>query len=306
MNYKDDKEDDKEDEKYIVYKNDLKYKTNRELDEKKIIWSSPEVEMMYYNVDLDTIKYRIDECIEEKYITLDLKHLNLNKLPVLPNKIIKSVKYLFLGDNNFSNFPDLTEWTNLEMIELNHNKIKEINYLPNSLIELCIKDNLLENIQFNKNCKIERLDIRQNKLNNIIIPPSIKILDVAQNNLHICIHNLPNIEKILCGNNNIKQIINCPLLKYLDCRSNPIINIDNCNMIEHLVCSNTLLDKIPNCPNIKTIECFYTKIYELPYYEHLYELLCENNQIKKISSKYIISSADTYKEKLLHINFKVN
>ena len=294
------------DDKYIVYKNDLKYKTNRELDETKIKWSSPEVKKMYHDIDLDTVKYRIDECIEENYITLDFKHLNLDKLPILPNKIIKSVKYLFLGDNNFCEFPDLTEWTNLEMVELNHNKIKNINHLPFSLIELCIKDNLLENIQFNNNCKIERLDVRQNKLQTIIIPPSIKILDIAQNEIHMCINNLPNIEKILCGNNHIKQINNCPSLNYLDCRSNPIINIDGCNNIEHLICSNTLLDKIPKCPYIKTIECFYTKISELPYYEHLYELMCENNQIKKISSKYIVVSADTYKDKLLHLIFKVN
>jgi len=294
------------DEKYIVYKNDLKYKTNRVLDEKKIIWSSPIVESMYHTIDLDTIKYRIDECIEEKYVTLDLKHLNLDKLPILPDKIIKSVKYLFLGDNNLSIFPDLSEWTNLEMIEINHNKITEIKNLPISLIELSIKDNLLENIQFNKNCKIERLDIRQNKLNNIVIPQSIKILDIAQNNLHICIRNLPYIEKLLCSSNHIEQITNCPLLEYLDCHSNPIINIENCFMIEHLVCSNTLLNKIPNCPKIKTIECFYTKINELPYYEHLCELLCENNQIKKISSKYVINSADIYKDKLLHINFKTD
>jgi Leucine-rich repeat (LRR) protein len=299
-------DNEKRDDKYIVYKNDLKYKINRELDESKIKWSSPEVKNMYHTIDLDTVQYRIDECIEEKYITLDLKHLNLDKLPILPNKIIKSVKYLFLGDNKFTQFPDLTEWTNLEMLEFNHNKVKEINNLPKSLIELCCKDNLLEDIQFNNNNKIERLDIRQNKLKNINIPLSIKILDIAQNEIYICINKLPNIEKILCANNQIKEIINCPLLTYLDCRSNPVININNCNKIEHLVCSNTLLNKIPECPNIRTIECFYTKICELPYFEQLYELMCENNQIKKISSKYNVVSAETYKEKLLHIIFKIN
>ena len=72
------------------------------------------------------------------------------------------------------------------------------------------------------------------------------------------------------------------------------------------MCSNTLLNKIPECPNIRTIECFYTKICELPYFEQLYELMCENNQIKKISSKYNVVSAETYKEKLLHIIFKIN
>ena len=75
----------------IQNKNDLKYKSNRNLDENQIIWSSPKVENMFHTTNLDTIQYRIDECIEEKYITLDLKHLNLNKLPVLPNKITAKI-----------------------------------------------------------------------------------------------------------------------------------------------------------------------------------------------------------------------
>jgi Leucine-rich repeat (LRR) protein len=292
--------------KYIVYKNDLKYKKNRELDETKIIWSSLKVKNLYHDIDLDSLQYRIDECIEENLNSIDLKYLNLEKIPELPDKIIKSLKYLFLGDNIITELTDLNKLINLEILELNHNKIKTISNLPQSLIELCIKDNLLENINFDKKCKIERLDVRQNKIKNIDIPQSIIILDIAQNKLNMSINGLYNIEKILCGHNYINEINNCPNLNYLDCRSNPIININNCINIEHLICSNTLLKNIPYCPNIKTIECFYTQIYELPYYNNLCEILCEKEQIKRISSKYTVNSAEIYKNTLIYIIFTPN
>lgn len=294
----------KDNDKYIIYKNDLKYRKFRELDESKIIFNSSDVKQLYKS-DLDTIDYRLHECEEEKYITLDLKCINLNEFPNLSHKIKNNLQFLFLGDNNLREFPNLSEFNSLEMLEINHNKIKNINHIPHSLFELCCRENLIDEFVLSEKHKLERLDIRHNHLHNIILSQNIKILDIGFNNLSISIGNMYNLEKLLCSHNQIKEIYNCPKLSYLDCKSNPINSIKDCQNIEHIVCSNTLLNSLPYSPNIQTIECFHTNINELPYCKKLYELLCDNGQINKISSKYKIKSAEVYKDKIMHIIFDI-
>lgn len=299
---------DHRDPRYVVYKNDLKYRQHRDIvvDPKKTVWDNKEVENLY-KYDLDTVEYRLHELKSEKYETLDLTHLGLTSMPKIQKEITVRVKNLFLGNNKFTEFPDLSMFTNLEILEINYNKISKIENLPESLLELACQDNLLNSISYGKT-KLQRLNCKNNKLMelDLLKLKNANVIDCSYNKLYGSIKNLSNLTHLYCGNNYIVSVSECSNLVYLDCKENPIVSIETCNKLEHLVCSGTKLTKIPDCQMLQSIECFKTNISSLYYFEKLYEILCNTDQLQKISSKYVITKANVYKDKLVHINFATN
>ena len=286
---------------YIVYNNDLKhYNINNDhiINGRAILYNN--------NNNINTLKYRLKECKKESNETLDLQSLSLTKMIILPKYIYKSLKNLFIGNNNLTMIPNLSEFNNLEILDINNNKIKIINDIPKTLIELCCRNNEIETININNNSVLERLDCNKNKLKKIM-----NVFNNCKNLKHVdCNNNMIDekiyhngIEQLFCYDNKIKEICDFPNLIYLDCKNNPLSKINNLNKLEHIVCSNTLLLSLDNLINIKTIECFQTKISEIPYLPNLYEILCDNGQIKKISSLYKIGGAEIYNEYLLYITF---
>jgi hypothetical protein len=291
---------------YIVYENDLKYKSLRELDPKCITWDSESVEKQFYEENLDTLNYRINECIKNNYLFLDLKHLELSKLPTLSNDIYSRIKHLFLADNNLTIIPDLDIFTALETLELSHNKITKINKLPKTLVELTCKHNKLTSLNISgKLRRLKKLDCSHNEL------VSLNDSNLSTLEILICEHTkltglpyLENIKKIICNNNKITDIKSYPNLLYIDCKYNNIRSIESCNKLIDLICSyNNDLTILPNLINIKYIEIINTDITTIEYYDTLYELFCGITQIKNISNKYKVSSAQTHKNKLLLLKF---
>jgi Leucine-rich repeat (LRR) protein len=293
-------------DKYIVYKNDLKYKKHRNLDKSKAIFNNNEVENLF-NVDLDTINYRIKECIDEKCITLDLKCMSLtdDTFPHIDPTIAKKVKYLFLGENNLTKIPiQIKNFINLKVLEISHNKLINVSHLPLSLTELCVRDNPLkafdESINLNA---LEILDCSNCQLKTIPKFINLKILSCGHNDI-TAINDLIHLTKLLCESNQIKEINNCTKLKYLDCNKNPVCSLsDNMNNLEHLICSDTSLSLLPYSSPLKSVESFNNKITKLYYIASLNEFLCNVNQIKNISAKYKIKSSTEYKKKFVHIIF---
>src|ERR1700744_3334982 len=111
---------DKNNYKYIVYENDLKYKTMRDLDVDRIIWNNEIVQKMFREENLDTLQYRLNECEKKNYEYVDLKQLNLTQFPLL-DKQYKQIKHLFLGDNKLEKIPCLIDFNKLETLEITHN-----------------------------------------------------------------------------------------------------------------------------------------------------------------------------------------
>jgi Leucine-rich repeat (LRR) protein len=294
------------DEKYIVYKNDLKYRKHRNLEESKIEFFNDEVKNMF-NHDLDTIEYRIKECVESNCSTLDLKCMDLtdDTFPNISLSIAKKVKFLFLSENNLTKIPEqLINFKNIEVLDVSHNKIINVKHLPISLLELCISYNPLITFSETLNCNnIVTLDCSNCKLKTIPNFINLKLLLCGHNNI-VSICNFNNLKKLLCDTNKIKEIKGCPNIEYLDCNKNPINLLDN-NMcaLEHLICSDTILSTLPYKSPIKTIESFNNNIHDLRYIATLNEFLCNVNQLDSISSRYKIKSINEHKKKFIHILF---
>jgi Leucine-rich repeat (LRR) protein len=294
------------DEKYIVYKNDLKYRKHRNLEKSKIKFFNDEVKNMFDH-DLDTIEYRIKECIESNCTTLDLKCMDItdDTFPNISLSMAKKVKFLFLSENGLTKIPDqLINFTNIEVIDVSHNKITNVKYLPPSLLELSICHNPL--IAFSETIKcvnIVTLVCSNCKLKTIPNFINLKLLLCGYNNI-TTIRNFNNLKRLLCDTNQIKEIYGCPNIEYLDCNKNPIDTLEN-NMhsLEHLICSDTKLSTLPYKSPIKTIESFNNNIHDLRYILSLDEFLCNINQLDSISSRYKIKSITEHKKKFTHILF---
>lgn len=293
--------DTKNKRKYVIYENDLKFKNMRNLDPSKIKWSLDKLETMYYNENLDSIEYRFRECEKNDFYFLDLSRLNLKNIPIIPINIIKSIKYLFLNDNNIEQIDLNNEYVNLEALDINNNKINLLQNLPNNLIELCCKCNNINDIPYINNLKI--LDCSSNKLNNIKNYSNLEILICSDNNI-LDIPLYKNIKKLICKNNKITVIKSYLDLEYLDCSYNDIIKINNCPNIRDLLCRNTKLTTIPlKLNNLQYLEIYENKFEILEFYPNLKELYCDIDGVNKISDKYIVNDSKMYDNKYLIIIF---
>lgn len=294
----------KEERKYIVYKNDLKFKDQRNLNPQKIEWNNDNLESIYYNQNLDTIHYRLEECEKNNFDYLDLSHLYLKEIPLLSSKITKPIKYLFLNNNNLSNLKNIEQFTNLQVLDISNNSITTVDYLPKTINELCCKYNFIDKITSCRNLKI--LDCTNNKLVQLEEFMNLEILFCSENNLNILPY-YPKLKKLVCKNNNLREINSFTELVYLDCSFNNITQIRYCPKLKDLLCRDNKLTGIPNNMNsLKYIEMYNNKFTEIYYYPNLKELYCDIDGIEKVPVEYKDKILDTkvYRDKYLIIIFK--
>lgn len=293
-------------EKYVVYKNDLRYKNLRNLDINRIIWHDDESHRLFNEENLDTVQYRLSECIENKLTFLDLKQLDLNTFPQLPD-YCKNIKHLFIADNNLKQIPDLTFLSKLETLEISHNNIQKMGTLPPSLIELVCSHNVLSTIDSNNLTKLKRLDCSYNKITKLsdTIAKSIEIL-VCNNNMLNYIPSSGQLRKVICSDNQITELGDYPNLTYLDCKNNNLSKLNNYENIIDLICSNNTIDSLPELPRVRFLEIFDTKITILPYYKHLAELYCNRDQLVSVSVRYKKKSVRKHRDKFLVVEFETH
>lgn len=292
--------------KYDVYTNDLKFKKNRNIDSKRAKWNNINDEYMYDNIDLDSIEYRLLECKKNDYSILDFSHMDLKQLPEIDKHIKSCINYLFITDNELSELPDLNDYIHLQILDISHNKIKKINKLPPSLIELNCKENNLESLPSCSECpNLKRIECSNNNIRNI--PVYSNITDLLCNNNKIeSLIGLKKLEKLSCMNNKICLINECGNLKYLDCSNNDIKYLPEMEKLVDLIINNNMIDNLGKFKNLKYIEMFGTKIKILPYIDTLEELFCHKENITEISKLYMINKKidiKIHKDKNMHIVF---
>ena len=187
---------------------------------------------MYTN----TLSYRLYKCKNDNYSILDLSDLNIYYIPDIRNHYdyenIRKIEYLFLNSNNISVLqPDeIDQFDCIKVLDIGYNNLTNINYLPNTIIELVCKNNYLIFI-----CELDNL---------------IK-LDCSFNNLN-CIDNYKNLEIFDCSNTNI-EIINFKKLKKLYCNNSKVCNIDTCICIELIEMINSNINKLYYFDNLNKI-----------------------------------------------------
>jgi hypothetical protein len=277
--------------KYIIYKNDLKFKNERNINFDKIDWEQNDIKHLI-KIDHDSLEYRINESKNTNYNDFDLELMNLNVIPdIIKNNIFLNLKHLFLSNNNLSDLIDLSFLKSLEILDLTNNNITKI-IIPDSLVELSIcKNNLTE---FISNNKIKRLRISNNKIKKLVISNNIEILE-ANNNLinDYDFSNFKKLNKLIIYSNPLLSIKFPPECTYIDLSETNINCIDNLYKIEHLVLNKCInIKNLPLSDNLKTLEIIETPIDKLYFYSNYELILLQLNLTQNVSSKYKKSNAN--------------
>lgn len=278
-----------------IYENDLKYKNNRNINVNNITNFDEKN-------DYDILDYRIKECIADNYNSLDLSHMNLKTIPLLSEKIVKNIKYLFISDNEIEIMEDLDNFTKLIVLDICSNKLKKIPKLPKQIEELSIRNNKLIDVNNLSSYEyLQRLDCSDNYICSIPIINSLENL-VCTNNKLETISLFPNLKKLSCGSNNIKKIDSLNKLKILDCHKNQIEIISGFENLKELYCNDNKIKIINNLNKLEIIHCYNNFINKFEYFVNLKELICDYNNIK-LSTNYKILESNIYKDNIALIYF---
>jgi Leucine-rich repeat (LRR) protein len=289
-------------DKYIVYKNDLKYKKHRNLNKQKIYWDDNETENMD-NINCDTLDYRINECVQKNNSILDLKYLELNKYPNITNINKEYLKYLFISGNELLHLPNLNELINLEVLDCSENKLCQLINLPKKLIELDCSRNELTNITAIINCNnLEKINCSYNEITEI--PSHIKLLILACNNNKLkFVSNMDSLQKLYCSNNMIKIIQKLKNIKFIECYNNSLKKINKFELLEELYCYNNNIIEIKAMPLLTALECYDNNIKILPFMVKLKRVTCDYHKLEQIGEKYEIGNISINNGTYLFINF---
>jgi hypothetical protein len=296
----------KEDKKYIIYQNDLKFRSSRNLDENKIDWNQSNIKNIY-KIDHDTFEYRIKDCIKSNFIDLDLEQMNLTEIPkqIFTNDNFLNLKHLFLSNNNIEGFLDLSYFQKLELIDVDLNKITKIK-LPSSLMEFSANNNLIENIPHLE--KAKRCRLSNNKINTFdtkIINKNIEIIEINNNNItNIDLTGFNILKRFICYTNPLTQIVLSDNLIYADLSETKLVKLNNFFKIEHAVLNNCpFLKEIPKSYYLKTLEIVNTPIEKLNFYTNFELIILQMNLTKNISSKYKQINANMKIRKNIYLVF---
>lgn len=278
--------------KYIVYKNDLKYRINRNLDKSRIEWDNDDVKRLF-DTDLDTLDYRIQECVTNNYEVLDLEGLDLKQIPQLNDAIYTKLSFLSLANNKITELNNLGLFKNLKVLDCLNNQIEEINNLPDTLEELNCRSNKVKQLILPKN--ILRVDCAFNELSVIGFNNTTQLKSI------ICSHNkltyipdIQSIEKLICCYNIINKLGKYPSIEILDCRCNKLDAILEYKTLRELYCSSNDILSISSLPALVLLDIIDTKITKVPFSEKLKELTCNVDTVK-ISNKFNVGTIEQFK-----------
>lgn len=288
------------DKKYVIYKNDLKFKNERNIDVNKIDWEQNNIKHLF-NIDHDSINYRLDESKTTNYNCLDLEMTNLEKIPeILFSDTFSNLKYLFLANNKLLGNIDLSFLKKLEICDVTDNKITNIT-LPQSLIELSACNNNITTFTSNNNLK--RLKISYNNISVLNLNNSIENLEINNNSMQkFDFSNFEKLKKIIIYSNPLEKIYLPKKCEYVDLSETNINIIDDLYSVEHLVLNNCKnIRTLPTSENITTLELINTPVEKLYFYKNYELIVVQLNLTKNISSKYKQSNANIKITKNLYL-----
>jgi hypothetical protein len=299
----------KDKRKYVVYRNDIKYKTKNKIDLDRAIFHDKETENDFMNCDTDDIDYRIKQCIIEKYQVLDLAHMDKNAFTKLTkhteyNKIRNNVIVISANESNLSTLPDLSKFRNLISINLNHNNISTLPFLPDSLEELLIDNNQIEFIKYLPN--IKRIKARSNKLKKIEYNDKLRSLFLS-NNPHLKhIDPLPNLYYLDISKTGICTIPQCKNLKFLDIDGTNIKTLPILNNLHILSCVRSSLGDISNLTSLYSLVSTDSNVRKLHYMDLMQQFSYNSDHKIQMSSKYKAHHIFKNKTGVIEVIFKEN
>lgn len=205
-------------------------------------------------------------------------------LNISENKITGSLRSpkIFNKLNSF-------DLTTILYMNISHNSITEISYVPPNLIDLDCSFNLITNLTLT-HLTIEKINCSNNSIVEIDLALCVKLydLDCSNNNIQ-SLDLLPVcVQHIDCSKNLIKYLDYLPRnLKTLYCQKNLIESMDNLPCpLKTLDFSNNLMYALPILPvSIREIYFSYnhlTIIFNNQKLHNLHTIYCDNNEITHI------------------------
>ena len=155
-----------------------------------------------------------------------LKHIDFcnNELEIFSD-VKKTITHLYLDNNNLQYIHDIPEDSQLKVLSIKNNKIKNIDFLVDiNLTELYLNNNCIEDISVLSNT-IEILEISKNNIFTIsVLPENLKTLIAFHCKINKFLFELPYfLEKLDLYNNNLEDLPEFnKFLKWLDISSNDL------------------------------------------------------------------------------------
>jgi Leucine-rich repeat (LRR) protein len=115
---------------------------------------------------------------------------------------------------------------------------------------------------------------------------------------------MPNLKRLGVMYNKLKHIDLFENLIELECDHNEIRKIDGLPKLTTLYVNNNKLEELGELPNLRTLEIKKNIISKIPYYKTLEFLIGDHKKIQQLSSKYVISAIDVFKDDVVTIVFK--
>lgn len=294
--------------KYDVYRNDIKFRKQRNVDPSRANWNS-DVEKDFHEKDTDNIEYRIEECMREKFETLDLSHMSTNCFKLLMEhkqfKIIKKkVQHVFAQSSGIRALPSLTCLESLQTLDLSNNKLRELPELPESLEELILTNNRLVSIE-NDLPKLKRLNVANNKIDRINFSNSLESMYLNNNPIQR-LPRLSNLYYLNISTTKIQTLHQYPKLKYLDCQYTQIETVPVMQSLNYLVCNYSAVNDISALSGLESLEMIQTKIDHVHHIPSLYSLKYHADDKFRLSKRYKPYGVMKNKRDITEIIFKLS
>ncbi|VBB17934.1 hypothetical protein YASMINEVIRUS_397 [Yasminevirus sp. GU-2018] len=290
---------------YPVYRNDIKFRKHREVNPSRAIWTE-DVASDFHNKDTDSIDYRIEECIREKYEMIDLSHMESDcfvnmmrhkAFPILCTKL----QHIFAKDCNLEEVPDLTCFKALLTLDLSSNKLSELPKLPKTLEELIVNNNKLTSIKHDLP-KLLRFNGADNNISVFNYSPTLERIHLKNNPISY-VPQLDNIYFLDIATTRITQLHPCKNLKWLDVSYTQIEALPEMDSLQHLSCNESNLKDISKLKNLHTMEMVRSQIERVPYFKDLFTMVYEFGSKFALSKHYSIKHVKKNKRDIVEITF---
>jgi Leucine-rich repeat (LRR) protein len=299
---------EKSNRKYMVYRNDIKYKKYRDIDPERAIWESEEVRDDFMKKDTDAIDYRVSECIREKYTMLDLSHMTETCVIELIShkefpKIRDEVLHVFINNSQLMNIPDLDCFKKIRTLDLGNNELKKLPRLSETIRELNFRDNKIVHVPILPHLEILVGD--NNNIEEITLPLKIKIASIANNPLKK-IHGeyFSNLEELDINRTNMENItFKTKKLKKLNCEKTKIKTIPKMDDLKILMCDNSFVEDISSLNHLEELYQVGSNITRLHYIPTLKCLTFDKKKnALKMSKYYKVRFANKNKDSIFFVS----